>query len=108
LLKTLGYVVTRCTKNWPGRKPKTSSERGWNEEIKALIPDAIAAVKAALHSERVDSQLAGVDRLGKLMAWAQGDTNESTDGRQYKFRGELTDLLILYRKVTGIEDAPAE
>jgi hypothetical protein len=93
------------------RNPETQSLiRSWMEPhhaaIKRMIPRALAAVNKGLKpSQETRDRLKAVETLGKVMAWAQGDADDSGT-KDKRFSGQLIELLALYAQETRISLPP--
>src|SRR5215472_12155785 len=82
------------------QKPETQALiRSWmqdyHDEIRAEIPNAIAAVRDKLKPDS-DERLQAVKTLGTVMEWAEGRADDG-DSRPKRWEGEFVQLLEFYQ-----------
>jgi hypothetical protein len=69
----------------------------FHDEIKAEIPNAIAAVRDGMKpGEKINDRLQAVKTLGTVMEWAEG-RREDGDNRPKRWEGEFVELLQFYQ-----------
>ncbi len=77
------------------------------DELKELIPGALAAVRAALDPEQetVD-RLRGVKALTDLMHLAEGRDTDGNATDRPRWQGQYEDLLILHHRTINVGQVP--